>query len=528
MVLYLPAKYGTSLEYISVVKVVCVKRSDDVCRLCGLSKVKILTMVRTYKRKTTRGNIRVEVFQRAAQAVREEKISMKDAAARYGINFMTLNRYTRKSSAAGNSNNVVTVSYTLHRKVFTNDQDEELAAYVAHYNFRPPQARIRICYCQQHCHYVDETELTTVQRPSKIIATTGTKQVEAVTSAEKRQLITLALTVSASGNSIPPFLIFCRKNFKNVMLANTPPGCVGAVHSSGWMTSEKFFLFIKHFVRFARCSQEKPVLLILDNHESHLSIPVLNFCKSNGVVLFSFPPHASHKLQPLDRTVFGPLKRYFNSSADGWLKSNPGRTINIYDIPLILKEALSLALTQKNVQKGFSVTGIWPCNREAFEDDEYLPPEVTNRPINESEHDLAKLNLVESKKNDELTHLTPSLRPSTSFASSTPPLSREVSQVHQTPEDVKPYPKAAARKITGVQQEGRLRDSKRKKVSSTKKILVANSTGKQRKIAIKKIRKSESEESEDEDTKRERQIGFNVQAARSGRISLVGFSNDAA
>ncbi|KAF2883613.1 hypothetical protein ILUMI_22563 [Ignelater luminosus] len=89
-------------------------------------------MVRTYKRRTTRGNIPVEVFQRAAQAVRKEKISMRKAATRYGVNFMTLNSYIRKRSAAGNSNNVFTVCYTLHRKVFTKDQEEELAAYVAH------------------------------------------------------------------------------------------------------------------------------------------------------------------------------------------------------------------------------------------------------------------------------------------------------------------------------------------------------------------------------------------------------------
>ncbi|KAF2889488.1 hypothetical protein ILUMI_16686 [Ignelater luminosus] len=101
--------------------------------------------------------------------------------------------------------------------------------------------------------------------------------------------------------------------------------------------------------------------------------------------------------------------------------------MNIYDIPLILKEALPLVLRPKNVQKGFSVTGIWPYNQKVFEDDEYLISEVTNRLINESEHDLAKLNLVESnltasKENDRLRHLTPSPRPSTLFASTTPSL----------------------------------------------------------------------------------------------------------
>ncbi|KAF2906019.1 hypothetical protein ILUMI_00158, partial [Ignelater luminosus] len=178
---------------------------------------------------------------------------------------------------------------------------------------------------------VNETGLTTVQKPSKIIATKETKQVRAIISAERGQLVTLALAVSASGNSTPRFPIFPRKNLKNVILTKALPGCVGVVHSSRWMTSKNFLLFIKHFVQFVQfvqCSQEQPVLLILDNHESHLPIPVLNICKSNGVAL-SFPPHTSHKLQPVNRTVFGPLKRYFNRSADGLLKSNSGQIINV-------------------------------------------------------------------------------------------------------------------------------------------------------------------------------------------------------
>lgn len=60
--------------------------------------------------------------------------------------------------------------------------------------------------------------------------------------------------------------------------------------------------------------------------------------------------------------------------------------MSIYDIPLILKEALPFAATPNNIQKGFAVAGIWPYNREVFQDDEFLPSEVTNRPIEEHEN----------------------------------------------------------------------------------------------------------------------------------------------
>ena len=57
------------------------------------------------------------------------------------------------------------------------------------------------------------------------------------------------------------------------------------------------------------------VLIIFDNHESHISIDSINLAKGNGIVLLIFPPHTSHKLQPLDRTVYGPFKKYYYASA---------------------------------------------------------------------------------------------------------------------------------------------------------------------------------------------------------------------
>ena len=69
--------------------------------------------------------------------------------------------------------------------------------------------------------------------------------------------------------------------------------------------SNQKLLFMKHFVKTVKVNIEHPVLLSLDNHYSHLAIDVLDYCKDNGVVVLSFPPHCSYKLQPLDRTVFG-------------------------------------------------------------------------------------------------------------------------------------------------------------------------------------------------------------------------------
>ena len=221
---------------------------------------------------------------------------------------------------------------------------------------------------------------TTVQKPSKVIASTGVKQVGAIVSAERGQLVTVCCTVSAIGNTVPPMFVFPRVHYKDSFVNGAHPNSIGAAHPSGWMTAENFLTFMKHFVRHVRCSQEETVLLILDNHESHLSIEVLEFAKDNGVIMLSFPPHTSHKLQPLDRSVYGPFKKYYNSACDGWIVGHPGRTMTIYDIAGVVGTAFPRAMTPENILSGFRVSGISPFDRFIFNEDDFLPSAVTDMP----------------------------------------------------------------------------------------------------------------------------------------------------
>ena len=247
---------------------------------------------------------------------------------------------------------------------------DNLAEVMSRHNFQ----------CQD-IYNIDETGITTVQKPNKIIAEKGIKQVSAMTSGERGQLVTLAVGVSASGNSVPPIFIFPRVNFRDHFIRDGPPGCIGAANPSGWMNESTFLIFMQHFVHNVKCSLTKPVLVLLDNHESHLSIDVIDFYKENGVVLLSFPPHCSHKLQPLNRSVFGPLKKFVNTACDSWMKNNPAKTMSIYDIPAIVRDALPHALTPSNIQAGFKVAGIFPFNRDVFSSEEFEPGSVTDQPI---------------------------------------------------------------------------------------------------------------------------------------------------
>ncbi|CAF4749163.1 unnamed protein product [Pieris macdunnoughi] len=105
------------------------------------------------------------------------------------------------------------------------------------------------------------------------------------------------------------------------------------------------------------------------------------------VSISTIPPHTSQKLQPLDRIVFGAMKSYYNTACDNWMVSHPGRPLTIYDLAGCLGSAYPNAMTPRNIQKSFSVTGIFPFNPDIFTDDEYLSSYVTDRKNVQTETD---------------------------------------------------------------------------------------------------------------------------------------------
>jgi hypothetical protein len=172
---------------------------------------------------------------------------------------------------------------------------------------------------------VDETDLSTVHVPPKIIAPKGIKQLGNMTSGKRGQNVTLITAINAVRKHLPPMLIFSRVHYKEFMLKAAPVESKGGANPSGWSNERLFMESLDPFIEHAKPSKEEPVLLFLDNHESHVNVLVIKKARNTGIIMITFPPHTSHKLQPLDRTVFCSFKLHYNRAVNDWMSSNPGK-----------------------------------------------------------------------------------------------------------------------------------------------------------------------------------------------------------
>ena len=97
--------------------------------------------------------------------------------------------------------------------------------------------------------------------------------------------------------------------------------------------------------------------------------------------MLSFPPHCTHRLQLLDRSISRTFKKYFNTVANEWHLNNPGRGMTIYDLPALIVIAFTNAVTPSNIQAGFKSTEIYPFNSQIFSDSDFLPQYVTDHDL---------------------------------------------------------------------------------------------------------------------------------------------------
>lgn len=193
-----------------------------------------------------------------------------------------------------------------------------------------------------------------------------------VTCGAGRQNTTVLATCSASGEALAPLIIFQGKNLQSTWRGNKAlKGTQYAVSDNGWITTE---IFYDWFVKFTENIKDRPLLLIIDGHLTHVSPEVIKKAIDKNVTLLKFPPHITDVLHPLDVTCFGPIKRRWEAVLNKWCtthgaKQSLSKPFFVDELAGIWKQCLS----EKNVKAGFETTGIFSVDKNKYPRDRFDP-----------------------------------------------------------------------------------------------------------------------------------------------------------
>ena len=201
----------------------------------------------------------------------------------------------------------------------------------------------------------------------KIVAEKGAKNVYSV-STENKESITVLVCSSADGNSQKPYVIFPGIRQPNYHFKDVDPSKYNVSQTpNGWISSEAFFGFLELFYEAIKDSVQFPVVIFMDNHSSHINPAVVEYCIDHKIILFCFPPHASHIIQPLDISVFGPLKRSWNAAINDFkVKYNQAMSQTMF-FTVFDKAWESCKGMKQNIISGFRKAGLVPLNPDALD-----------------------------------------------------------------------------------------------------------------------------------------------------------------
>ena len=177
--------------------------------------------------------------------------------------------------------------------------------------------------------------------------------------------LTVLFTYSAAGIRAPPMLMFSyAESVLKKMIQNTPKGWGIGISESGRMTAEAFNEYVTNvfYPWLLRENIQFPVIIYLDNH-SHMTIPLLSFCRNKQIEIIPLYPNSTYIMQPLDIAFVHLFKEMWEKTVPMWKIQKNVVQMKKEDFPTVLKMTLDNMKDEKDViQSGFKESGVVPFN----------------------------------------------------------------------------------------------------------------------------------------------------------------------
>jgi hypothetical protein len=191
-----------------------------------------------------------------------------------------------------------------------------------------------------------------------------------------RSWITLLACIGQDLEPLPPMLVYQGKegNFQDTWLDDYDPETEEAYFTTsptGW-TNDQIGLewlintFDRHTKAKARQGRDYR-LLIIDGHGSHVNLAFLDWCDAHRIIVAVFPPHSTHKLQPLDVSLFGPLSQAYSNQLVDFFAATQGLVgISKREFWGNFLPAFKASFTEANIESAWKSTGLLPWDPEVI------------------------------------------------------------------------------------------------------------------------------------------------------------------
>ena len=149
---------------------------------------------------------------------------------------------------------------------------------------------------------------------------------------------------------------------------------VVATSPNGWTDNELGLEWFKQtFIPFATTHKlnDDPILLLLDGHNSHETDNLHALAYEHDIFILAFPSKCTHKLQPLDVTVFAQVQWKWSAHCDHRIYENVA--IDRYNVIPKYMQVRAASMTLELISSAFSCTGIYPFNPKVFTDEDFAP-----------------------------------------------------------------------------------------------------------------------------------------------------------
>ena len=207
--------------------------------------------------------------------------------------------------------------------------------------------------------------------PSKLRA------VSRVSGGSGKHSTTVLACISADGAYLPPLIVFKGGAVQDRWTSGESfPGTCYAAAKNGWMEEPVFFnWFCGMFLNSVKSLRQETGLgdqeavLLFDGHSSHMSLRLVETALQNRIHLVKLPSHLTDRLQPLDKTVFGPLKTMWDKELVKFGRARMGVGISQLtkaEFSGLLGVVWGRAMSAHNIRSGFASTGIFPVDPSKF------------------------------------------------------------------------------------------------------------------------------------------------------------------